>query len=97
MDLTVVGELDGVAQQVGDDLPDAPGVAGHQRRRVAVDLHQQLQPLLVGLGRKQPGGPLHDVTKVEAGDLQLEPAGLDLGEVQDVVDHLEEGLAGAPG
>jgi hypothetical protein len=56
-DVPALGELDGVAYQVGDHLADAPGVAGDAGRHVGGDVGDQLEPLLVG----EQGERLHRV------------------------------------
>ncbi len=47
-DLSLFGELHGVTYQVGEDLPEAPGVAPHGGRHVVLYQRGKLQPLLLG-------------------------------------------------
>ena len=52
-----------------------------------VDQAGELEPLLAGAGGEQVGDLLHQRPEVEAGLLHGHLAGLDLGEVEDVVDE----------
>ena len=93
-DLAALGELHGVVDEVGQDLPQPNGIAeqvlGDARRR----MRQELEPLV---GRLLPGDRRHradDVVEPEVGGFDVELAGLDLGEVEDVVDDRQQRGAG---
>ena len=88
----VVGELDGVAGEVEQGLAQPRRVAAQPgRHRVAVDLDRQ------ALGPRRSGDDGRDVVEdgreVEVGVLQSQLAGLDLGQVEDVVDDRQQVLA----
>ena len=51
-DLAAMGELDGIAHQVDEDLAEPPGVSDHHVRHVGVNVEIELQPLLVGPHRQ---------------------------------------------
>ena len=51
--LAVLGELDGVADEIHDHLAQAAGVADHGGRHVGRDVADQLQSLLVRPGGQQ--------------------------------------------
>ena len=89
-DLTPLGELDGVAGQVDQDLAQPAGVSPHLRRDTVVDDACQLQPLAVGALRQEIAHVLDGLAQVEIDHLQLQLPCLDLGKIQDVVDHAEE-------
>ena len=93
-DLSLGGELDRVGDQVEQDLADPARVAAEQGRDVGGDVGQQVEPVRAGV----EGGRLRHVVdhlgQRERHGLQLDPAGLDLGEVQDVVDQAQQGPAG---
>ena len=87
---SLVGEFDGVVDQVVQDLQQAVGVAVHPRRQISVPLKMQgqafvvcfftvslLQLVLQGLQ-----GKIHTV--------QAHLARLQLRKIQDVVDHLQQ-------
>ena len=95
-DLPLEGELEGVGEEVQDDL--LPHVAVHvhrlgQRRAV----HDQPQPGLLA-GRAEVAGQLRGQRR-QVGRLvdRLDPARLDPGEVQQGVDQLQEPQAAAVG
>ena len=89
-----LGELDRVAQQVDQDLPQpavvAHDVVGHVRRHAV----RQLEPLRVGGDAHAARGLRHQLAQAERARLQLQAAGLDLREVEDAVDHREQALGG---
>ncbi len=82
-----VSELHGVAAEVQQDLPDAPGVALDGGRQIRIDLQCDFQALRVRLHGQQTSHVFERVAQVHVGGFQFELAGLDLGEVQNVVDH----------
>ena len=89
-DFPAAGELDGVADEVDNDLPQPTGVAdefvGHIRR----DMHGQLQPLCGRAGRQRVQCCAERFPQVERQLLQLQFAGFDLGEVENVVEHRQQ-------
>ncbi len=93
-DLAALGELDGVGEHVEDDLAEASGVAGDRARQVVVEGVGQLD----ALGRRRRGQDveraLDALAEREGLRLELDLAGLDLGEVEDVVDDREQRLGG---
>ena len=91
-DLAALGELDGVADEVDQDLAEAAGVADQGVGHVVGDVEGQLQALLVGPQAERPHRVAQAVAEVERAGVELELARLDLGEVEDVVDHRQEGV-----
>ena len=85
-----VGELDGVAHQVEQDLPQPAGVADQGVGHLRLHVVDQLQPLRVGPHGQGPQGVTDRRPQREVGRVQLELAGLDLGEVEQVVDEAEQ-------
>ena len=57
----------------------------------------QLESLAVRLLREDVDRVLDDFAQIEGADLQLQLAGLDLGEIEDVVDDVEQRAAGTGG
>ena len=92
-DFAFVGELDGVAHQIDQHLAEPQRVTPHCHRHVRVDVEKQLQIL--------PRGPLgHDIGKLFHNPLQVviyvfqfQPAGLNLGEIEDVVEQAQQDLS----
>jgi len=88
-------ELDRIRKQVQHNLPEAQLVDGNDVDRGA---HAQLQPH-ASLCRPLPDhrhAVLERLADVDERRLQLHPAGLDLREVEDVVEKLEQVLARLP-
>ena len=96
-DLAAFGELDRVADQVDDDLRQAAAVADHSRRHVRRDLTEPARPL----SRARRGAMVRSIAasawrQVEIGGIEVDLAGFDLGEIEDVVDEREQGVGSSP-
>ncbi len=94
IDVAVGGELDGVGEQVLEDLLQALRVAVHEARQVLGKLHVERQVL--GLGHV-PEVAIDVVAQAGEGnflDLDGDGAGLDLREIENVVDEIEQVGAG---
>ena len=87
----VVGELHRIAQQIDQGLRQPRGIAMQVVGRM-VGIHHQLQALLACLRAHQVDHPDHHVVEREGLLLQHHLAGFDLGQVQDVVDDLQQVL-----
>ena len=90
--LALVGELDGVTHQVEEHLPQPAGVADQGVGHVRLHLVDQLQPLLVGPHGQGAQGVPDRRPQGEVGGDQLQLAGLDLGEVEQVVDDAQQAI-----
>ena len=89
-DLAALGELEGVGQQVLEHLAEAVRVGDDRRRAAVVELDGERQALAVG---DRLEGLQHAVAQLgerELADLELDGVGLDLGQVEDVVEELEQ-------
>jgi hypothetical protein len=93
-DLALIGELYGVADQVGEDLAEARGVAEHCVRHVHAHVADQLQVLLLRAQRHGLERGLDAAAQRELDHVQVQAARLDPGEVEDVVDHRQQQVAG---
>ena len=95
-DLAALGELDGVGQQVEHDLAEAARVADGRLGRPRLDVVGELEALAPPRpGRSGRRPPRCTLAQVERRALELHPPGLDLREVEDVVDDREQRLAAA--
>ena len=92
--LALLGELDGVADQVEQHLAQPAGVADQGVGHVRLHVVDQLQPLPVGPHGQGPQGVADRRSQREIGQVQLELAGLDLGEVEQVVDDAQQVVGG---
>ena len=87
------GELDGVAHEVEEHLAEPAGVADQGIGHVGPPLADQFQPLLVRAhGQSAQGVAQHGSRSEKSAGSSSRLAGLDLGEVEDVVDDPEEGI-----
>ena len=93
-DFAAFSELHRVADEIREDLPQTSGVASHPRREVRVRQVRQLQALSVGAFGQQLEHVFHRDVELEVGPLEVELAGLYLGEVQDIVDDRQERFPG---
>ena len=93
--LAFLGELDGVADQVDQYLAQPPRVARDACRHRRCKVMDQLDASLVRTGRQKLGDFLDQLHQRELLDLKFESAGFDPGKVEDIVDDVEQGLAGA--
>src|SRR5581483_7602170 len=82
-----VGELYGIAHEVGDDLAQAHLVTEQRAGQRGVDGPGYVDVLLVGLGCQQLDYALHAVVERQRGRVELQLVGFDLGEVEDLVDQ----------
>ena len=94
-DFAFFGELQAVRQQIGQHLAEAQGVAVYRRWQALVDVAGELQFLGVRARRHQLHDVLYCMVQIETDRLDLELAGLDLREVENVVDDGEERFARA--
>ncbi len=85
--LAGMGEFDGVAKQVDDDLPQTPGISAQAAGHVVLDQVGEREPLGVRLLREQGDGFFDAIAQIEFDILQLQLAGLDFGEIQQIVDQ----------
>ncbi len=93
-DLAALRKLDGVVDEVDHDLPQSMVVAHDPSGHVLMDMADQLQPLLVGGDGERFHGVAQAFPQMELLMGQHELFGLDLGEIEDIVDHAEQGFAG---
>src|SRR5258708_29163255 len=92
--LASVREFDGVAHQIDDDLPQPSGIANDHIGDIAVEAHDKLELLGRRRHRYGPNDVANGVAELKWGALEFDLAGLNLGQIQDVVEKLKERLAG---
>ena len=89
-DLAMLGKLQGIRQQIAQDLMQANAVTVDHTRHACFQLRVQTQALDLG-HRPQAGVQLHEnVLHVQRFELELHAPGLDLGQVQHIVDQLQQ-------
>ena len=88
------GELDGVADEVDQDLPEPPRVADQCVRNVRLDVVNQLEALRVRAQRQRLEDFPQAVPQAELDRLEVQPARLDLREIEDVVQDRQQRIGG---
>ena len=88
--LSFLGELDGVAHEVEQHLPQPARVADQGVGHVRLHLVDQLQPLRVSPHGQRPQGVPDRRPQGEIAWRQFHLPGLDLGEVEQVIDEAEQ-------
>ncbi len=96
-DLARLGELDRVAEQVEQDLAQPRHVADDGRRHLALEHVGEVEVLLGRARADQVERRLDAVAQVERLRLDVHPPGLDLREVEDVVDDRQQRVAASRG
>ncbi len=87
-------ELHAVADKIDQHLPQARRIDHHRPRQVAADLDGDIDALGVGAAGKQLGDFLKQGLEVGRFGVEVEAPGLDLGEIEHVVDERQQRLAG---
>ena len=88
--LASLRELDGVADQVEEQLPQPSRIADQPLRHRAADRQRQLQSLLMGARAQRAHSVPDRAARIERHALERQLAGLDLREVEDVVDQSQQ-------
>src|SRR5262249_35544219 len=88
--LAGAGELDGVVDQVHADLTHAQRIAHEYRGRALGRPDDELDALVGGTRGEQTGAFLEQRAQVEGQFLERDLAGVDLGQVEQVVDDLQQ-------
>ncbi len=89
-DLAGAGELEGIAEQVGDDLFQARGIGADRGRQAVVDVDLEVQLPLAGHVPEAAIQALREAGQTQMVDHHFELAGFDLGQIEDVVDQLQQ-------
>ena len=93
--LALLGELDRIAQQVGQHLAQAGRVAAYPLGQIRRQIRDTFDALAHGLTGVEFENVFHQFAQLEALFFQLQLAGLDLGKIEDIVDDLEQGFGAA--
>ena len=92
-DAAALGELDRVAGEVEQHLAQSRRVADDARRQALVDIAADFEPLGLGARAEQLDRLLDEGRERERPRRQIEPAGLDLGEIENLLDQRQQRLA----
>ena len=77
-----------------ENLPQPAGIPPHKRGDIRIGQARELQPLVFGRYDQHIHHVLQGRANIEVENLQVQPAGLDLGEIQDIVDQGHQGFTG---
>lgn len=83
------GELDGVGKEVGEDLLEAEGISENEKGR-GVGGNLELDAFFLGCVTEETDAGIDDVQDGTGLDLDTNNAGFEAGELEDVVDELEQ-------
>ena len=89
-----VGELNGIANQIEDDLTQACGIGANDFRNVPGDIAKKFETLFIGaIGERFQSG-FQAIAQVEVAEFQFDLAGLYFREIENVVDDGKQGVCG---
>ena len=86
----LLGKFDRIAQQVQQYLLDSQLISPDQRRQVLCRFEGDLEPLFKGRALLHQHGLFDTALQREFSLFQLDLAGLDLGQVQDIIDDRQQ-------
>ncbi|MNZ62523.1 hypothetical protein D3C78_806480 [compost metagenome] len=92
-DRALFGELDRVRQQVLEHLFQALGIGEQYRRCIRLHLSREHQLLVGGQGHEHPAQAIYQPRDAGVLRTYLQLAGLDSGNVEDVIDQVEQVVA----
>jgi hypothetical protein len=89
------GELDRVSDEIHDHLPQSSYISDKRVGHFRGDFEHELETLLIGAKSERADGVGETLPKSEFRALDIEAARLDLGEIEDVVDDVDQSVGGA--
>ena len=92
-DLSLFGKLYRITDQIGQDLAQTQIVAPDTDRHLSFYLVQQLDVCTGGTGAENVQDMFDTIMQVEVFVFQFHTAGLDLREIEDIVDDIQEAFA----
>ena len=93
-DLSAVGELEGVRQQVLQDLLQALHVGDHGLRQARVEADEEVDALRFGDVAEGALAVVLQIVEAQLAHVDDDGAGFDLRQVEDVVDERQQVVAG---
>ena len=88
----MLGEFDGIADQVDQNLTQPAGVTHHSHGHIGVNIAHQLQAFGMRPHGQRPEHFADGAAQVERDFLDQQLARFDLGEIKNVIDHREQRL-----
>ena len=93
IDAALVGELDRIGNDIGDALPHADRVEAQEGRHRTVDRKRQRKPLFLCARRPELFEAAQQMAEIVVDRRYVETPGLDLGEIEHVVEDRHQRLA----
>jgi len=93
---TPLGKLDGIAKQVYQNLAQAGRISSKVGRHLRLNMTDQFEPFLVGIHGHDFTGLVQQLGQVKCHGFQFDLAGLNFGQVKNIVDEIEENFPGRP-
>ncbi len=90
---TCLGEFHGIVEKVEQHLPQPRFVADQLRRKAGRDPRHDRQALRIGAAVGEGNAGLDQGRDIKRRPVEFDGAGLDLGEIEDVVEHRQQGTA----
>ena len=90
VNFAALGELDGVVDDVREHLTEAQRIPDQVERHRVRNVDEKLEPLVVCLLKGDGRDATHDIFEIEVDGLNIELAGFDFAEIEDVVDDAEQ-------
>lgn len=91
-DFAGISELNRVAKQVEKNLPEARGVAQNLRRNILGDFLNERKTFGADLDLQDAKGLVHEAAQIKRDRFKHHPTGLDFGNVQNIIQEVEEPL-----
>ncbi len=91
----MLGELEGVGEQVLEHLLQALGVGDQAAAQVRVGVDLEVETPVFRLVTERPGDHLEQAREEDVFRFHRYRAGLDLGEIEDVADQVQQVRSGA--
>ena len=92
-DAAALGELDAVAGEIEQHLAQPHRIADHAARQRVIEIGRDLEALALRPRRQELDRLLDQRRQIERPRLEIEPAGLDLGEIENFLDQRRQRLA----
>ncbi|MMZ59209.1 hypothetical protein D1872_212350 [compost metagenome] len=92
--MTLVGELYRIPRQIDQNLPHPVRVAHKTGRHLGIDNHLHFVALFLRPAAKQLYHVFHEFRQLEGSLVQLHLSGFNFGQVQNVVNNIEQQIAG---
>ena len=92
-DAALIGELDRIAGEIGENLAQPQAVRAHKARRRGAEGRGDLDAFALGARREQFNHAFDQLAQIHSLVDEIEMAGLDLGKIEDFVDQRDQRAA----